>query len=129
MNIKRLTALYIIFILLLLVIVDQGDYRAVLKPFYDFPNGDKVVHVILMGLLALLVNLNFHCAQFKLFNLRILTGSALVLAIVFLEECSQLFIEGRTFDLWDLFSDVVGIVLFGQLALRFSRSHSSVSTD
>ncbi|OQW94275.1 MAG: hypothetical protein BWK79_06725 [Beggiatoa sp. IS2] len=126
MNIKRLTALYIIFLLLLLMIVNQGDYRFILKPFYDFPNGDKVVHIILMGLLALLVNLNFQCAQFKLFNIPVLTGSALVLTIVFLEECSQLFIKSRTFDLWDLFSDVVGIVLFGQLALRLSRSQSSV---
>lgn len=128
-TLRRITALYILFILLLTVIFDQGDYSFVLKPLYDFPNGDKVVHLILMGTFAFLVNLNLKCAQFKLFNTPVLTGSTIVLTLVTLEEFSQIFTKNRTFDLIDLLFDVIGIVLFGQIALCLTRTKSSVPTD
>ena len=39
-------------------------------------------------------------------------GSIVVLAFATLEECSQYYIPSRTFDLWDLGADFVGVVLF-----------------
>jgi len=39
-------------------------------------------------------------------------GSLIILIFATLEECSQYYIPSRTFDLWDLGADFVGVVLF-----------------
>ncbi len=124
-NIKRITALYIFMVLLIIALANLGDDRFIshLKQIvYLVPYGDKWGHFILMGLLAFFVNLLFKCKKLKIFKLSFLKGSVIILTIVTLEELSQIFIESRSFDLLDLTFDYLGILLFGQLALWYFRS-------
>ena len=127
MNIRKITIGYIIFILIIVVIADQGDYLAILKDWVDkIPYGDKGGHLILMGLLSLAVNLSFQCTQWRLGQRTFLKGSVIVIILVTLEEISQLFISNRTFDWGDLLSDYLGIWVFGQLAWYLNSINRSV---
>lgn len=116
-NIKRITILYLILIVLIIVVANQGDYIYYLKTLVDLiPYGDKWGHFILMGLLAFFVNLLLTCEKFQLFKLSFLKGSIIVFLFVTLEELSQIFIANRAFDWQDLLFDYLGILVFGQLA-------------
>jgi len=54
--------------------------------------------------------------------LNYLLGSLIVLVIVTIEEISQIFIRGRTFDVGDLVADAAGVIIFGEIArLIYSR--------
>ena len=44
--------------------------------------------------------------------------SAIVLTFAALEEFSQYWIPSRTFDLWDLGADFVGVILFSMLKAK-----------
>ncbi len=128
-NIKRITALYIFMVLLIIALANLGDdwwLTVHLKQIvYLIPYGDKWGHFILMGLLAFFVNLFFKCEKLKIFKLSFLKGSVIILTIVTLEELSQIFIDSRSFDLLDLTFDYLGILLFGQLALWYFRSSNA----
>ena len=131
MNIRKITIGYIIFILIIIVIADQGDYLVILTDLVDkIPYGDKSGHLILMGLLSLTVNLSFRCSQWRVGQRTFLKGSVIVAILVTLEEISQLFVSNRTFDEGDLLSDYLGIWVFGQLAWYLnSTNHSVVDRD
>jgi VanZ family protein len=79
-----------------------------------------------MGIFSLLVNLALSAKTIRLWKFKYLLGSLIVSAIVTLEEFSQIFVSGRTFDAGDLTVDFAGIVIFGEIARfllgRFNRS-------
>jgi hypothetical protein len=128
-NIKRITILYILLILLIIAFANQGEYIDILRNLVGaIPYGDKWGHFFLMGLLAFFVNLLMQCEKFKVSKFSFLKGSVLVFAIVTLEETSQIFIENRSFDWRDLAFDYMGIWVFGQLA-RYLTRPKSVATD
>ncbi|HXE41459.1 MAG TPA: VanZ family protein [Candidatus Baltobacteraceae bacterium] len=89
------------------------------------PLGDKAGHFLLFGTLSFLANLLSRAAKINLFGITAMKGSAIVLSIVTLEECSQLFFKSRTFDLLDLTADVLGIWFFSNLAARYLRWKSA----
>jgi VanZ family protein len=120
-NIKRITALYILLILLIIAAANQGDLHFLRIIVNSIPYGDKWGHFFLMGLLAFFVNMLIKCKTFRLFNISILKGSVIVFSLITLEELSQLFIKSRSFDLGDLTFDYLGILVFGQLAVYLYR--------
>ncbi|EIJ41463.1 VanZ like family protein [Beggiatoa alba B18LD] len=117
MKIKSIAILYSVFILGLIFVADQGYYDNILRQVHAIPYGDKVGHFFLMGVLAWIINLGLHGAQFHWGNIHILKGSLLVFTFVTLEEISQYYFPNRHFDFGDLLADYLGIYLFGQLAL------------
>jgi polysaccharide biosynthesis protein VpsQ len=115
-NVKWLT---ILFILLLAAIVFAADSRQMpgfVAGLYDFPNGDKVGHFVLMGLLSLLVNLGVLSGPGRRTLRRAITASLVVAGVVALEEFSQQFFPGRNSSWADLASSLAGIIVFGGLA-------------
>ncbi len=78
-----------------------------------------------MGIFSLLANLALSVKTIQLWKFKYLLGSLTVLVIVTLEEFSQIFVRGRTFDAGDLIADFAGIFIFGEIARiivgRFSR--------
>jgi hypothetical protein len=108
------------YVLLLLVIVglaDAGELGWVIRFVHEVPLMDKVGHLVFaLGLGAMLEGATRS------------RGRALWIAvpIVVAEELSQLVIPGRTFDLFDLAADGLGLAAgtLGVLALR-SRAASS----
>jgi len=104
-------------ILLIIAIANHSAYSGLLTFVHAIPYGDKIGHFVLIGVLALVVNLGWQCATFQWGRIKILKGSLVVFICVVLEEFSQLFIATRTFDIGDLMADVLGIVVLGSLAI------------
>jgi VanZ family protein len=122
MKLKWLTALYVLFLALLVFMVDQKKYQFLFRFVRETPYGDKVGHLLLMGFFAFLLNLALSCKKINFGKLYVLAGSIIVVLVVTLEEFSQIFVRYRTFDPGDLLFDYAGIFLFGQLAAYLTKS-------
>ncbi len=75
------------------------------------PYGDKLGHATLYGVMAMLLNYGLSYRKIKGLQL----GAVLVLTFAILEEFSQIYIPSRTFDLYDILADIVGVLIFSKL--------------
>lgn len=75
----------------------------------SIPYGDKIIHFILIGTLAYVVNYLMGFRRFEFLNRKWLTGTTLIFAIMTIEEFSQMFVSTRSFDLLDLTANYLGI--------------------
>lgn len=113
---KYITGLFALFIIVVIVFADLGWGNQYFILIRKIPNGDKIGHFFLVGILAFFVNLSLSCKTIQFHSVSMFKGS-LILGILFtLEEISQLFVSNRTFSFLDLFFDYLGIVCFGNLA-------------
>lgn len=103
-----MAAVFLLLIVAIIVIADEGLGPHLFPWAYQTPGMDKVGHVTLMGMLAYLLNRAMRG------RVRLVTTSLLV--AVTLEEVSQLFTRNRRFDPGDLACDVVGIVMAAWVA-------------
>ena len=118
---RYFAALFLAFIIGLIVLADADLLPDFINAIYDFPNGDKVGHFVLYGLL------NFFITRAFLSSLPSRRGSwvtlsvGLILALfVALEELSQMFFSARTFSLLDLTASLLGIIVGGWVANKTS---------
>jgi VanZ family protein len=88
------------------------------------PFGDKIGHFLLAGIFSFLLNMVLGARKVSLCRINYLLGSLIVLTIFTIEEISQIYIKGRTFDWSDLFFDCLGIYLFGELARIICRRNA-----
>ncbi len=116
---RYFAALFLAFIIGLIVLADADLLPDFINAIYDFPNGDKVGHFVLYGLL------NFFITRAFLSSLPTRRGSwvtlsvGLILALfVALEELSQIFFSARTFSLLDLTASLLGIIVGGWVAYK-----------
>ena len=116
---RYFAALFLAFIIGLIVLADADLLPDFINAIYDFPNGDKVGHFILYGLL------NFFITRAFLSSLPTRRGGwvtlsvGLILALfVALEEFSQMFFSARTFSLLDLTASLLGIIVGGWVAYK-----------
>ncbi|MBA3600789.1 MAG: VanZ family protein [Acidobacteria bacterium] len=125
-RIKILAVIYIFILAGIIVLADVRQTQFLFSFIRSLPFGDKIGHFFLMGIFSLLVNLALSAKTVQLWKFKYLLGSLIVSAIVTLEEFSQIFVRGRTFDAGDLIVDFAGIVFFGEIARfligRFSRT-------
>lgn len=89
-----------------------------LLPLYllTWPFADKVLHMILIGALAFWLNLWIPDWRLQMGRLWLPVAIVLPLALATLEEMLQSLSPLRTFDLVDLASDLVGLLLFYALS-------------
>jgi len=113
---KILLTGYVLFLLLLVGTADAGMGGRFWSFVRVIPLGDKVGHFALFGALSFLVNWILFARTWQIGPVSILKGSAVLFAIVFVEELSQLFFATRTFDWLDLLADAIGIFGCGLLA-------------
>ena len=113
---KILLIVYVFILAIIIFIASQKGTRYLLNFVGNIPYGDKLGHFLLMGFFAFLLNLVLNARSFRLWKFDFLLGSLIVLLVVTLEEISQMFVAGRTFDGSDLIFDFLGIFLFGELA-------------
>ena len=120
---KWLAILFGIFVILIIVLADAGTLPRYLGPIYDYPNGDKVGHFVLYGILAFLIDLSLFRSLPPSSSLRtsrillaVKCGLILALAIT-VEEFSQQYFSFRTFDLLDLTFSYLGVAFFSWLAV------------
>ncbi len=113
---KILLIVYVFVLAGIIFIASRKGTRYVLNFVGNIPYGDKLGHFFLMGGFSFLLNLVLNAKTFGVGKFNYLLGSLIVLVVVTLEEISQRFVAGRTFDWGDLVFDYLGIFVFGELA-------------
>ncbi len=108
--------LFVVLLAAIIITADQGRLPSAIVWLYNFPNGDKVGHFLLMGSLAFLVNLALPARPKERPWILLMIGSLAVIATVTLEEASQSFIQGRHASWEDLASSYAGILFLGGFA-------------
>ena len=89
--------------------------------------GDKWLHFVLVGTMALLLNLSLNLTAISQRFRWILWGTGIMLTLATLEEVSQYWFSTRTFDLGDLTCNYLGILVIGQLPFLFTKPEKSQS--
>jgi polysaccharide biosynthesis protein VpsQ len=99
----------------LLLLADVGLLDSVAAYIHEFPALDKVIHFVMYGVLALLVNaaLASH-SGWSLFR-AVATGSLVLLIGSTLEEWSNILTMSRSWSLGDLAANYLGIICVGVL--------------
>jgi len=127
---KYISVLFFVFIIAVIILADIGSLPRSITALYDFPNGDKLGHFVLYGLLNCFITIAFLSSHLsKHFDalsaasrgwVTLSIGLTLALLIA-LEEYSQKFFSTRTFDLIDLFASYLGVVVGGWVAYHMKR--------
>ena len=116
---RYFAALFLAFIIGLIVLADADLLPDFINAIYDFPNGDKVGHFVLYGLLNFFITRAFLSALPTRRGGWVTLSVGLILALfVALEEFSQMFFVARTFSLLDLTASFLGIVIGGLVAYK-----------
>ncbi len=99
--------------LLLLALIaywaDTGTMPPLIKQIYDFPNGDRLGHFAIYGLIAYVFSIASRFRRAQLGRFSVLWGVILAVGLATAEEASQLFIAARTADSIDLLVGYAGI--------------------
>lgn len=120
-----LAAAYFAVVALIIWLADHRDTQFIFAWLRALPGGDKLGHFLILGGFAFVLNHALRCRTVTLAGQPVLLGSLIVFLLALAEEASQLFIPGRTFDLWDLAADALGILVLGRLPLRLRALASS----
>lgn len=112
----RISIGFALFIGVLVVLADSRNLGP-LMALYAFPNGDKIGHVMLYGVLALLLNLAAYKRTGRASAGTVALVSGVLAVLVTAEEASQLFFPSRTPDWFDLLASYIGIIWFTTLAM------------
>ena len=107
-----------LFLVVLVALANSGAVSSeLLRITRAVPGGDKTIHFLLAGTMALLLNWSWRAAHWKLGPLRIQKGTVLVALICTLEEFSQIYLQARAFDREDLMFDYLGVIALGQIGV------------
>ncbi len=121
-NIRFLQFFYCAFVLLVVLLADLGLMSWFWEYPRQYPGIDKALHFILVGGLSWVLIFAFNAKRLNLLGSSLYAGTILTLALVTLEECSQLLIATRRFELLDLLADYLGILVAEMLARKSSVS-------
>lgn len=88
-----------------------GGTHAMFGAIGAFPYGDKLAHFVLVGVLALLVDLGWR-RDLRLGRVRLAWAAVAIAAVALVEELTQIALPTRTFDVGDLSANWLGIVTF-----------------
>jgi VanZ family protein len=114
---KYISLSFTLFIIGIVILADRNSLPHFIRAIYDFPNGDKVGHFILFGLLNFFVTFSFLPPPPNRTSKRIALSIGLILALaIAAEEFSQRYFSSRTFDLIDLSASYLGILVGGWIA-------------
>ncbi len=122
--IRLLTTAYALVIAFIVWCASAGWYRPTFTWVQTYLS-DKWLHFVLVGTLALLLNLSLNLTAISQRFRWLLWGTGIMLTLATLEEISQHWFSTRTFDLSDLGCNYLGILIIGQLPLLFVRSEKT----
>jgi VanZ family protein len=115
---KYISFLFFVFIIAVIILADSSSLPLSLRAIYDFPNGDKLGHFILFGILDFSLTRAFLSSfPYKPRSWVALSIGLILALFIALEEWSQKFFPARTFDLIDLLASYAGVVTFAILAV------------
>jgi polysaccharide biosynthesis protein VpsQ len=100
-----------------IVCADTGHMRGFLGWVNSLPLGDKAGHLFLIGMTAHFLNFALGFRAWRIRRCSPQQGGLIVLAVITVEELSQIWIPLRTFDRGDLLANGLGVFL-AELAAR-----------
>lgn len=116
--------LFFLFICTVIIMADNNSDSILFDIVRSLPYGDKLGHILLYGALTTLMVIALKFKTISIRKMNVQLGSILVLSFAFIEEITQLFLVNRTFDLNDIVSDVIGVVVFTVITTRYvNRPH------
>ena len=110
---------FFIFISFIIYLADTADYNFAFRVIGHIPYGDKIMHGLLYGVMALLLNYGLDFKSVKAFGFNMQVGAIIVLTFAGLEEITQYWLPSRTCDIWDFVADMVGVILFSIIKTRY----------
>ncbi len=122
MAMTKLAFLYTAFLILVIALADLGFLRAPMRHLNMVPHGDKLMHFLLIGILAFLIVGSAIQSLPSMNPKRVALIAGLVIALVFtVEEYSQNFYRGRNASWKDLLANYAGILFFGFVAWAYDK--------
>jgi VanZ family protein len=119
---KKISVLFFVFIIVVIILADTGNLPRSIRALYAFPNGDKLGHFILFGLLNFFITRALLSANPSKSRSWVTLSAGLTLALfIAFEEWSQQFFSTRTFDLLDLLASYLGLIVGGWAAYKIKR--------
>jgi len=103
---------FFIFISFIIYLADTANYNFAFSIVKHIPYGDKVMHLLLYGIMALSLNYGLNFKSHKILGFNMQLGAIIVLTFAIIEEGTQYYIPSRSFDLYDILSDIIGVVVF-----------------
>lgn len=117
---RRAAYLFLLFLVMVVAAADTGALPRELRVLYDYPNGDRLGHVVIFGILAFLFSAPFR-GVLRVGQRAIPVAVVALLAFATLEEVSQQWFPTRHFDPADLLCSYAGIALGGWAGGRLRR--------
>ena len=114
----KLLIFYVLALSFIVIIVDSGitaSFRYWLR--INIPNLDKVGHFLGMGLLVFLMLKSFIYSDDRRFVRKVILIIGLLFLLATAEEFSQKLLRYRSFELWDLAANYMGILMFAMAFL------------
>ncbi|GIU44220.1 hypothetical protein BEL05_06785 [Shewanella colwelliana] len=124
-----LSVLFSLFLGWIIFSADTGQSNLFFELIRHVPYGDKWGHLLLFGTLTLLVTLGTNFKRVRLGGFSPYLGAIAVAVIVLIEECSQAYFPQRTFDLFDLLADAIGILMFSWLSYLIEIKRQKIHTE
>jgi len=119
---KYIAALFLVFIIGVVILADAGVLSSYMRNFYGFPYGDKIGHFVLFGLLNFFITRAFLTSLPSRPRGWVTLSVGLILALfIVLEEYSQKFFVTRTFSWLDLSASLLGVLVAGWAAYKIKR--------
>ncbi len=112
---------YLLFICAMILLRNFNRGNSIFNLIGGIPHSDKAGHFFLFGLLTFFMSLAWKHRTFQLMTVRIALAPVIIFIATFMEECSQIILEFRTFSVFDLLANILGIVCFGFLAIWFTK--------
>ncbi|MCO1334734.1 VanZ family protein [Microbulbifer sp. OS29] len=109
------------FILWIFYLANTGSSSVLFDLTQAIPFGDKIGHIFLYGTFSIILILATRSTSSRFGPVEIYYGALAVLIFALTEEISQAFIVNRTFDLIDLVSDLIGVILANILVYYFNK--------
>lgn len=108
---------------------NQGRNTIFFELVNAIPFGDKLGHFVLFGVLSglTIIALKGRCLSVKTIQLPL--GAVIVFGLAITEELSQTFFINRTFDLLDVFADILGIACSIVITNHYYRRQHSNNDD
>ena len=110
-----LPLVFFICIVFIIYLADTADHNFAFRLIGNIPYGDKLMHAVLYGVMALFLNFGLKYKSYKFLGFNMQLGAIIVLVFATLEEISQDWLPSRTFDLLDVLADFVGVILLSFL--------------
>jgi len=114
------------FITFIIYLADTANYNFAFRLVGHIPYGDKFMHGLLYGAMAMFLNYGLNYKSFRLFGFNMQVGALIVLTFAGLEEISQYWLPSRTCDVLDFVADTIGVTLFSILKQGLTMSNIKI---